>query len=525
MSRAAHTTCDACGKSMKNAKRIYLGEAYCANCYGTTFRRVPCTQCDGMARAHFNDPNPVCRQCRNKNRVCLRCERPFTKAAKIIQGRPVCPRCARHFSPRKRCPNCGEQRRLLSRGNGFDIPVCQRCRNLDRLCCVRCKRYRQKAAETADGKSLCKDCLPGKEVNHRCPDCHQSIPGGGQGRCYACNLLRRIRRRIALNTELLETDWAQSLFQAFGDWTELRKEAPDLPTRLDRYARFFQQLETDFHRPDAITQTLLMEQYGLEKMRQMFMVVRFLNERCGLKLDPNAQATFVQEGRIQRKLDAVSSKTWYPMVEQYVNFLRQSGGSVTPGKTLAARTIITYLNAAIYFLRIHKPSKSTEISPEAIRRFAKRHPGYAASISRFAQYLNDEMGMLVHRPDPLHNRRARFEREMVKEIRAVLAELDQTDNPRAARALIARLISRLYQIPLETVLSLRWNEVEIRENQVGVLVNHERVWLNERVSGYFLRWMVSKTSDAYVFEARIPALPLNATAIYHHLHNALNKHG
>src|SRR5699024_3299759 len=198
MSRAPRTRCDSCGGRMPKAVRVEDGYAYCRKCYQVTFEATRCGRCGGGMRAHYNDTDPVCRECKRTGRTCLRCGGTFRKAGRLVRGGAVCSSCAPHFRPATACSACGQPSKRVSRVSWFDGPVCDSCRKPDHVTCAVCRRHRSCAGETAEGKPVCRDCLPGEEITHACPDCGEQTPGGGRAPCRGCAVTRRAWCRARL---------------------------------------------------------------------------------------------------------------------------------------------------------------------------------------------------------------------------------------------------------------------------------------------------------------------------------------
>lgn len=519
MSRSPRTRCDSCDATMPMAVRVEGGYAYCRKCYQVTFEPAVCTRCKGKMRAHYNDLRPVCRDCQRNGRRCLRCDGKMKKAGRLLNGRSLCPSCAPHFGVPRTCPSCGETARKMSKAPGSDLLVCERCRKADYVTCATCRRHRRKAGVGTDGRPVCKHCLPGAEVTHECPDCGREAPGGGSAPCQKCALKRRVRRRIELNVELLEQDWCRDLFFAFCAWLELRREDGNLTRRIDQYARFFEQLDKFFSRPDAISQVELIQAFGADALRRKLMVIRFLIERAGLRWDSELTVRKTLDARNIKRLENCHEEPWYPLLESYFAFLTEDPSPDDPSRRmLSPRTIGTYLNAAIRLLRAEQVSRASDLRQDAARRLVRRYPGYAASVTPFISYLKEEMSVIIDQPPTKSSNRRKHEKALASEIRALHFGLVQAAGRPRARALIARLISKMYQLPLEAVLALRWSQVDVSERGIRIRINSECIiLLADTVAEFFHRWMLPRGAVGYVFPGRIPVCPLSTSAVIFHV--------
>ena len=500
---------------MPKAVRVEDGYAYCRKCYQVTFEPTHCSRCGNGMRAHYNDANPVCRDCKRAGRTCLRCGRTFRKAGRLVRGGAVCGSCAPNFNAPQACSACGVPSKRLSGVSWFDGPVCGSCRNQDHITCAVCHRYRPYAGETPDDKPVCRDCVPGSEVSHDCPDCGQETPGGGSARCQSCAIARRAWQRANLDAQLFEQDWCRDLFLAFCSWLAERCHAGDITRRIDNYARFFEILDNAILRPDQLSQSRLTELFSPEELRRGFMVVRFLIERHGVFWEESEARRAAHARRNRARLASCHAEPWCDLVEEYCEYLRAKPAA--SGAPLREGTIGTYLNAAIKLLRLEGVSSPEELGPDAIRRFVRSHPGYSASLTPFLSFLRAVKGLHVEQiPKEAAKRRA-FERALVHEVRILFKRLGVTANYREARALIARLISRLYQLPLSDVLSLRWRQLKISARQVAIEIDGESVEFEPDLADAITRWLSPGRSSDLVFPGRIPALPLSSAGVDYHV--------
>lgn len=515
MSRAPRTRCDSCGKGIPKAVRVEDGFAYCRKCYQVTFESTQCGRCGSGMRAHYNDPSPVCRDCERAERACLRCGRAFKKAGRLVKGGALCASCAPHFRPQEACSACGQVSKRLSRVSCQDGPVCDSCRKPNYVTCAVCRRHRPHAGESPEGKPLCGECLPGREVTHECPDCGEAAPGRGRAPCHACSLRRRAWRRAHLDAELLDRDWCRDLFHAFCAWLIERCQAGNLTRRIDNYARFFEVLDKQVDRPDQISQSGLARLFTPEELRRHYVVVRFFIERRGLQWRKSKGREIAQARKIDEQLASCRDEPWSALINDYYHYLRARPTQL--GAPLNEGTIKAYLDAAIALLIWEDSSGTVELDSEAPRRFVRRRPGYSASLTPFTTFLSVIKGLDVKPPPKRPARRREFERRLIREVRTLLTRLEVTTDFREARALIARLIARVYQVPLVDVLALRWAQVSICGNRICLLFESGSIELAAELSEPALRWLNPGGAGSRVFPGRIPALPMSSSNVRYYL--------
>jgi hypothetical protein len=313
----------------------------------------------------------------------------------------------------------------------------------------------------------------------------------------------------------LEQDWCRDLFLAYCSWLMERCQAGDLTRRIDNYSRFFEILDKAIARPDHLSQSRLSELFTPEELRRSFMVVRFLIERHGVAWTESTAREAAHARRNQARLASCVAEPWCDLVGEYCEYLRvKPTGSGAP---LREGTIGTYLNAAIKLFRSEGVSRPEELGPKAIQIFVRRHRGYSASLTPFITFLRTVKGLDAERiTKPAPKRRA-FERALIHEVQILLKRLGVTANYREARALIARLISRLYQLPLSDVLALRWRQPKIAARQVTIDFDGDSIDLAPELAEAVVRWLSPGRPVDLVFPGRIPMRPLSPSGVRYHV--------
>jgi hypothetical protein len=134
-------------------------------------------------------------------------------------------------------------------------------------------------------------------------------------------------------------------------------------------------------------------------------------------------------------------------------------------------------------------------------------------------------GLDVERIPKAAAKRRAFERDLVNEVRILNRRLGATTTYREARALIARLISRLYQLPLSDVLSLRWRQIKSTARKVAIEIDGEFVELVPELAEALTRWLHPGRPTDLVFPGRIPALPLSSAGVDYHVARSIELIG
>lgn len=413
--------CDECGDTISKAHRVYLGRDYCTKCYVRVFVPKSCSACGKSTRVHRLLPtSPICRQCTNQGRVCIRCEKTFTKAGLISDGKPVCPSCVPFFRIPNPCGACGKMSSRLSAmpSLGIDDKVCDSCRyKVTHRTCSVCRRYRKVAGNTDAGAPYCVACLPGFESSHNCPQCGIQIPGDGNGKCMGCLNSDRLKKEAILLASSLSHDWAKSLCMGFANWLWQRhKQTPNLCAKYRANHLIIQQLDATFVEESEISSSSLLNFFGTAKIRQHLLLSQYLQETLGFQISNEEKANSTHAQRIRQKLLENINQPWANVLADYSKWLSYQGISI--------RTRSTYLSTAASFCK----SVQLHLTPwtdEDAHRFLRANPGSVANTTKFVVYCRDIRGWNVTMPKINHRRSMTEPPRTVSRLKSLLARVKE----------------------------------------------------------------------------------------------------
>lgn len=330
-----------------------------------------------------------------------------------------------------------------------------------------------------------------------------------------CSLRRRWERRVVLNLELLEQQWCRDLFLGFCQWNGLSRDALDIAARIDRYACFFHTLDRRLTGADQVSQAALIAVFEAEDLRRSFKVVRFLIERLELSWSQEVLREAIEAKRIGAILRPLKKRA-RAEIESYKMSLGNGGEH---SRQLAQRTLRSYLRAAIAFREWTRWKRHRKIINGDVAAFLNSQPGYRASLGRFLSYISENGGPKLS-PPPLKRRPNRTDWKNAKVVRVILDELKRSEEPRQTRALVAKLLSILYQVPLETVLRLRHGQVELEGAEMRINFGDGAVRLDSRIRHFVERLNYPLAEDRLLFEGRNGHQPLSSSAVTYHVENA-----
>ncbi|MEX2498322.1 MAG: hypothetical protein WD397_05550 [Wenzhouxiangellaceae bacterium] len=316
---------------------------------------------------------------------------------------------------------------------------------------------------------------------------------------------------IQFNLELLEQDWCRDLFLAFCEWHRLDQSANDITSRISRYAVFFESLDRNFERPDRIDQEGLLRAFGPENLRRGFLPVRFLVERLQINWDSSAPHRASEERRINQILESCPDEARRKLMADYCRYLDNAPN----GRTLSQRTIRGYLRACSRLLESTGTVSPTDLRQRGIDRFVRQNPGYRASIFPFLAYVREEHAngvRLAGNRKPTSQSVTRLQ----SEVRLITEGLAAEPDEERARALIARLLSLLYQIPLEQIVNLHRSDLVRTTSGTGLRTDEGVVPLEPYVRTLVDQYLLSRKGDL-VFPGRSGIQGLSPSTVWYHV--------
>lgn len=420
--------CDECGDTISKAHRIYLQRDYCTKCYVRIFVPKSCSTCGKSTRVHrLETTPPVCRQCTNQGRVCIRCEKMFTKAGLISDGKPVCPSCVPFFRTPNPCGACGKMSTRLSAmpSLGINDKVCDSCRyKVTHRTCSVCRRYRKVAGNTDAGASYCIACVPGSESAHNCPQCGVRIPGNGNGKCIGCLNSIRLEKEAMLLASSLSHDWAKSLCIGFANWLWQRhKQAPNLCAKYRTNHLIIQQLDATFVEVADISSKALLSNFGTAAIRRHLLLFKYLQEALGFHISQQEKSDASDAQRIHQNLLDNRSQPWASILIGYVSWLED--------QKVLLRTRRLYLSTVVSFCQAVK-IKTAFWDEKNAYKFLRTNPGCEANTSKFVTYCRDVLGWRVAMPRVNHGKTVAKPPRTVSRLKLLLARvkengIEQTD--------------------------------------------------------------------------------------------------
>lgn len=514
--------CDNCGRSMQHAHRIHHGVSYCSICYPVSFPPRTCEVCGKVARAHKNNPSPVCRQCLLVERTCLRCGKLTPRAGLRVGDRVACASCVPYYRSPRPCDTCGTLSSRLSRARAFPQrgQMCEKClRKTMAATCSNCRKHRGMYFMTLAKEHLCKQCCEYNAPFHACPDCGVEVGGVGPTPCLKCSIKRTNIHKQEAVQPMLVTDGAKKLHADFIRWGNETQRASLLATNASRYLQFVMRIDIALQGGSyCLGQKVLLQTFSTEELRRMGLLAQFLAEYGFLKIDAGARRQRSDQSLVEQKLHASVGKSWGRDVQKFDESLQERV------KPLHVRSRKAYLHAAISLLEHAKVRYAVQLKQAAVDELVKKKPGLRASLTPFLSHLMQLHGMSMAVP----KKPAKKPESLLPLARTVRSLLDVLAGnlPRSARlALIATLLKKLLNTSLSEVLRLRHVDVDWK---YADKIRVRGVWVQLPADVVpFVRSLQSEHHadgtdvDPWVFPGRVLTDSLSVEAVTYHVRKHL----
>lgn len=438
MDPASTRCCDACGKSMQKANRIFAGRAYCTSCYRREFIKTSCASCGGAVRwLGSSAVAPTCARCDQARRHCVRCDRPVPRAGIRVGTGVACPSCAPQFREQRTCDCCGASSARMSRPEGSSQGICSSCqRRSDHATCVLCHRHRRIGERRSTGP-VCIDCQF-NPTSHACPTCSTIVPGRGRGRCLRCINIALAERIGALLAGQLGDHWIRNTWLSFVAALGLSHgHDRNLRRRLEGSLPLFQEVARLFPGGRGLDASTFVASVDSRIRRRHLLASRYVQSM--LDLLPIAQVV----EPLANSIGALEATEWDAVAPSFRPYLEQLSS-----RKLSVATQRTYARVAIDFIEA-TATHGRRIEANDLVIYLKAKPGHAASLSPFVAFCRATLGMAVAMPAKQSYLPSPVERthHQVTRLREVLDSIDVARVHALPRKKVATVLSLALDLP------------------------------------------------------------------------------
>lgn len=510
--------CGRCDREMEKAHRLHLGTGYCANCYPRVFPPRTCLICGGVARSHYAQERPTCRKCHLQEQTCLRCGKATPRGDLRVGDQVACASCARYYKPAKPCDVCGTPSQRLTRVLGREAlgRMCERCLRRETCAtCSQCKKHRTVFFMLLSREPVCKGCAVSPEASHPCPDCGTSVGGSSNARCLSCSIKRSNWSKAEAAVRLMAAQQVQRLTVGFVGWANQAGRESMAAAGFSRYLDALIRIDNALTGSDAeVDNAVLMELFTTEELRSMGMLAQYLGDEGLLTADSDQRLEASLNRLVSKKLQDIEGKPWAEDVRRFHRFL------LAREKPLSLRTIKSYLNAAIQLLKLSGVASASQLTQANVDRYFKKFPGSKASSTVFFSYLRGigsvsvQGGKAKTRPTNL--------RQRAKQVRRIQDRLAEVTARRDRVPLVAKLLSILFGVPLEYVLRMRHEHLDVTPSDERIFLKNDWLAVPEEIVGLVRELTAAPESQkqsgrSWVFPGRLVSDHLSTEAVKYHL--------
>ncbi len=507
-------TCAACDRNIIKAQKIYRGKSLCTACYARLFKHKPCTKCGKPTRAYIQEASPICGACERETRTCMRCDKPTPRAGLLVNGKAVCNSCAPYFRTPGICTRCGDSSSRLSRIKDVcDDPVCEKCRrDLIYATCKHCGKHRRIHSIGPDGSAFCKPCTEQPLVSHTCPDCGNDVPGAGAAACHPCSHRRTLRRKSKILGLQFRNVHLQKIWREFTEWLIVGGKTSVVLAALQRYAEPLVKIDHHVNESDKINNQHLSIALTAEDLRKAGLLAEYLTEIGVLKSGSAERATWSDKKRIRTAIAEVKGAAFLSDIEAYVTHLE------TNKTTLTARTMRMYVRAAVELMKFARVDSAGKLTGEILNAFIRKCPGYRASLSAWLRFLNERRGICLTL-NAKKNGKPVSTNATIDTVAALLKAMEAEHSTRAQLAYLAKLLSVLYSIPLESILRIKKLDVVSQNERVLLALPGHQIELDKRIEKWVRLLLVenNSTTSGYLFCGRLSGDAWSITGVAYYL--------
>jgi hypothetical protein len=506
-------SCDSCGIQIQKATRIFCGNSFCLKCYCRYFRPKPCEKCGQLTRAHQSESKPICSKCRRIGRKCFRCGREVVKAGRLLNGEAICNSCSPHFRTPKPCGRCGRNSTRLTRISGVSqVPICEFCvRNLTHVTCQNCGKNRPRHTLSIPPRRLCRKCFENPSASHQCPVCGSAVPGVGNWPCKPCYIRKLLLKKSELLSTMHRSPVTRQMWCDFIAWLESTKFVLKSLKNLANFSNLISRIDSLKMESGPLNDDIVMSLYSPEELRRAWIFSEYLAQ-MGILTSSNVGRRQISE-KLRCK-NILEKSRGHQFSRDLIGYYDSLSSNVP---ALAVGSIRNYLNSAFRFLILSKVDSARDLEAVHFRRLLRWRPGHAANLTRFISHFELSNKFRSVRPpkrqvkNPLKSNSRLVDR--------LLLASNSTTSRRRRLAYFAKLISLVYGLPLDYVLTLKYSHFRVNGFGIFILISGNWVLLENEISLLFRSVIDLEEFDIErrLFPGRHGIDTLSSASIYYHV--------
>jgi hypothetical protein len=330
--------------------------------------------------------------------------------------------------------------------------------------------------------------------------------------CKPCGLKYALNRKAIALSSQYKNEHVKQLWLGFANW--LVDEGKALPALgpLPSYALVLNKVDRVVNESEVIRNAHLATALTADDMNRAGLLAEYLG-RVGVLTSNNVERTaWSDEKRIASMVAELRHFKWAKDIQEYSVYLADAGRKVSP------RTQRIYLRAAVALMEFVGADKVSQVTDENLTEFIRKKPGHRASLSAWLRFLSESRQITLKLPGKRQAKPITM-KASVDEVAGLQQALTTESSPRAQMAFLAKLISVLYAVPLETVLRLGHSDITDKEGVISINLRGQWLDMDSRVAKW-VRWLLienSSSNQGYVFPGRRKGDAWSTTGVGYYL--------
>ncbi|MBC3862436.1 hypothetical protein H8K32_10030 [Undibacterium jejuense] len=267
-------------------------------------------------------------------------------------------------------------------------------------------------------------------------------------------------------------------------WTQRQKHIGPISKRFSEYAQFFTRLNETVE--DSINDALIKEKFTAEELRRYGYLTKFLAEEGYLTTSSLLREEWSEERRIEATLEKCADKSWGDQIGKFYLWLQKKNE-----KQLANRTIRLYIHAACSLMEHANVTCVENLRLQHLNAYLRKCPGQRASLHAFVSFVQVKFKV----PLKLTGSRKKPVDKLYALDIAELLEMSSTDLPfKEFQAVLVKLLSILFGVPLKQVLSIGKNDLSLLPHSQKIRLNENWLDLDSRLLPIISKFLLMKVS-------------------------------
>lgn len=323
------------------------------------------------------------------------------------------------------------------------------------------------------------------------------MPGGGTAVCTDCSMRRSLRRKANALSIQYKNDRLKQLWMGFSEWLIAENYASKALAKLPTYASTLAKVERELGDGEELCNAHLAHALCARDLQQSGLLASYLGSVGVLTSDNTERAGWSDAKRITAAVLSVRRERWGSEIDGFAAYLAKLD------RAISIRTQRLYVRSAVALMEFAEVDRAAKVTDETLAAFVRRRPGHRASLSAWLGFLKGTHNISLTLPKK-RLPKPRSMKSQVDEVSALLAALGSTNSPRAQMAFLAKLLSLLYAMPLETVLRLSSGDIVDSEDGLAIMLGDDLLRLDSRLERW-VRWLLVEnraSGTGYVFAGR-----------------------